>query len=274
MIDPQLNGRVALVTGANQGIGAAIAKALAAQGASVFITYLRLGVDDPGVKATPLTAYGEARARDASAVVRVIEAAGGRAASSEADLADPTTPAALFDRAEATFGPVDILVNNADAWVGDSFVQDGVSSLGVGVVPVTKETYEHSFAVNVRAAAMLIVEFASRHRKRGATWGRIIGLTSGGPGGFPEQVSYGASKAALDNYTQAAAKELGQFGITANLLYPPATDTGWITEETARRIRANSPLRHVGMPEEVAEVAVFLASHQARFITGQIVRMS
>jgi 3-oxoacyl-[acyl-carrier protein] reductase len=83
------------------------------------------------------------------------------------------------------------------------------------------------------------------------------------------EVSYGASKAALESYTTAAALELGRFGVTANVLCPPATDTGWINAAAAEQIRAEGPLYHIGQPEEVAELVVFLASHQARFVTGQ-----
>ena len=276
MIDPGLQGRVALITGANQGIGAAAARALAAQGAGVFITYLRLGPDDAGVRAmqpTGLTAYAEARARTADAVVEGIVRAGGRAASWEADLADPAAPAALFDRAEAALGPVDILINNADAWAGDTFLPDAADRFGRRLTPVTAATHDHHFRVNSRAGALLIAEFDRRRRERGASWGRIVSLTTGGAGGFPEEVSYGASKNALESYTMAAAWELGPFGITANVLCPPATDTGWLTPEAAAAIAQSSPLRHVGTPEEVAEVIVFLASHQARFITGQRITM-
>jgi 3-oxoacyl-[acyl-carrier protein] reductase len=101
-----------------------------------------------------------------------------------------------------------------------------------------------------------------------------IGLTSGGQGGFPEEVSYGAAKAAQENYTMAAAQELGRYGITANMVYPPVTDTGWVTPTVREQAIAGSPLRHVAHPDEVAEVIVLLASHQARHITGQVVRMS
>jgi 3-oxoacyl-[acyl-carrier protein] reductase len=120
--------------------------------------------------------------------------------------------------------------------------------------------------VDARAPALLIAEFARRHIRRGASWGRIIGLTSGGQGGFPEEVSYGAAKAAQESYTMAAAQELGRYGVTANMVHPPVTDTGWVTPE----VRAQAA---VAQPDEVAEVIVLLASYQARHITGQVVRM-
>src|SRR5204862_421150 len=82
-------------------------------------------------------------------------------------------------------------------------------------------------------------------------------------------VSYGASKNALESYTMAAAWELGPFGITANVVCPPATDTGWITPKVTAEVIRSSPLGHVGQPEEVAELVVLLASHQARFVTAR-----
>ncbi|MDQ3703469.1 MAG: SDR family oxidoreductase [Chloroflexota bacterium] len=275
MIDPQLEGRVALVTGANQGIGAAMARALAAQGTGVFVTYLRLAESDPGVRAMQATAaatagaYAAARARTADDVIGEIVRAGGRADAWEADLRVPGVIGELFDRAEAALGPVDVLVNNADAWAGDTFLASATDHLGRRLTPVSAATHDHHFAVNSRATALLIAEFARRHQERGASWGRIVSLTTGGAAGFPQEVSYGASKNALESYTVAAAGELGHLGITANVLSPPATDTGWITPELAAEITRTSPLRHVGQPDEVAEVVVFLASHQARFITGQ-----
>src|SRR5207237_3137676 len=119
----------------------------------------------------------------------------------------------------------DILVNNASGWVPDTFGPGP----GPGHQPVTAQTWEAQFAVDARAAALLIAEFAGRHAARGATWGRIIGLTSGGELGFPSEVSYGAAKAAQTNYTMSAAAELAGLGITANMVHPPVTDTGWVT---------------------------------------------
>jgi len=274
VIDPGLGGRVALVTGANQGIGAAAAAALAAQGVAVFLTYLRLDpAEHAGESAYP-DAYGQLRARDADDVAARIRAAGGTAECMEADLADPAAPGLVFDRAEAALGPVEILVNNASSWLANTFQPGRQDRFGRGLRPVDAARHDRQFAVDARAPALLIAEFAGRHLQRGAQWGRIIGLTSGGPGGFPEEVSYGAAKAAQENYTMSAAQELGPYGITANIVYPPATDTGWVTPAVKQAVLAASPLRHVGQPDEVAEVITFLASHQARYITGQIIRMS
>jgi 3-oxoacyl-[acyl-carrier protein] reductase len=275
MIDPGLTGRVALVTGANQGIGAAAAEALAAQGAQVLLTYLRLVADDePGERAAYPAAYGELRARTADGVVQTIVAAGGEAASLEADLADPAMSSQLFDYAEATFGPVEILVNNASGWLANTFTATVTREdrFGRSLRPVDAETHDRQFAVDARAAALMIAEFARRHIERGASWGRIIGMTSRSSA-FPEEVSYGAAKAAQESYTRSAAHELGSYGVTANLVYPPATDTGWVTPQVAEAATAGSPLRHVAAPEEVAEVVVFLASHQARHVTAQVIRM-
>jgi 3-oxoacyl-[acyl-carrier protein] reductase len=275
MIDPGLAGRVALVTGANQGIGAAVAEALGAQGARVLLTYLRLSTDDEARERTAYpAAYGELRTQTADDVVQTIVEASGEAASIEADLADSAVPTQLFDHAESTFGPVEILVNNASGWLGNTFAAtvSRKDRFGRNLLPVDAETHDRQFAVDARAAALLIAEFARRHIERGASWGRIIGLTSSSSE-FPEEVSYGAAKAAQESYTRSAAHELGPFGVTANLVYPPATDTGWITPQVAEAVTTGSPLRHVATPREVAEVVVFLASNQGRYVTAQVVRM-
>ncbi|MGH2458805.1 MAG: SDR family NAD(P)-dependent oxidoreductase, partial [Chloroflexota bacterium] len=144
MIDPGLAGRVGIVTGANHGIGAATARTLAAQGVAVFVTYLRGQPPSPKADlSTPGDAlYRAKQAQDARWVVDAIVSAGGRAAAWEADLANPRTLPELFDRAEAAFGPVGVLVNNATHCVPTTFRPDG------GLTTISTELHDAHFAVN------------------------------------------------------------------------------------------------------------------------------
>jgi 3-oxoacyl-[acyl-carrier protein] reductase len=265
-----IEGRVAIVTGGNHGIGAATARVLASNGARVLLTYLRL---NDAVDAGTPAAYRANRARDASTVVAEINANGGQATAVEADLRDPATPRALFDQAEATFGPVEILVNNASSWRADSFVPRAEDRLGRGLEGVSAASASQVWEVDARGSALMIAEYSRRHIARGATWGRIIGLTSGGPLGFPEEVSYGAAKAALTNYAMSAALELGADGITSNVVYPPVTDTGWVTPGVEAFVAGNREHFHIARPEEVAEVIAFLASDHARLITANVIQL-
>jgi 3-oxoacyl-[acyl-carrier protein] reductase len=263
-------GHTAIVTGANHGIGAATAQALAARGCAVLCTFLR--VDDPDDPGTP-QAYRDHRAQDAAAVVARIRDGGGTAAAVEADLSDPAVPARLFDTAEEQFGPVDILVNNATGWLADTFAPAAADRLGRSLQPVTAGTWTRQFTVDAMAAALMISEFARRHIARQATWGRIIGLTSGGGLGFPEEVSYGAAKAAQENYTMSAALELAPFGITANMVHPPVTDTGWVTGAIREHVAASPALIHIATPGEVADVIAYLASDAAALITANVITL-
>jgi 3-oxoacyl-[acyl-carrier protein] reductase len=259
---PSLAGRVALVTGANQGIGLATAMALSERGASVALAYLRL--DIPPDSTTPEAYRAQRRQTADDAVRRIKSKKGGRAVAVELDLRDEKTPFALFDLAENDLGPVEILVNNASGWLADTFDTVTGDQFGRPSVSVSARTFDTQFGVDSRAGALLIAEFARRHIARGATWGRIISLTSGGRDGFPGEVSYGAAKAALESYTMSAAFELAAYGVTANIVHPPVTDTGWLNDE----VRAVVPASQIARPEDVAEVIAYLASDGARRITA------
>ena len=260
----------AIVTGANHGIGAATAVALAERGCAVLCSFLRVQDSfDPGIPQE----YRDHRAGTADAVVTQIRAKGGRAAAIEADLSDPATPAALFDAAENELGPVDILVNNATGWLADTFRPATADRIGRSLQPVTAASWTQQFSVDAMAPALLIGEFARRHVARGATWGRIIGLTSGGALGFPEEVSYGAAKAAQENYTMSAGLELAEFGVTANMVHPPVTDTGWVTDAVREFVDSSRSLIHVVSPADVAAVIAYLASDEARLITANVITL-
>lgn len=248
-----IEGRVAIVTGANHGLGAATAEAVAGHGASVLLSYLR--VHDPAADGAP-EAYRVNRAQDAARVVRSIRDAGGQAEAIEGDLRDSATPAKLFDAAEAAFGPVEILVNNATGRRPDTFKPAELDRLGRPLQPLSASTATQLLEVDARGSALMIADFARRHVARRGDWGRIIGLTSGGSLGFPEEVSYGAAKAALENYAMSAALELGGYGITPNVVHPPVTDTGWVTGAVREFVAGSSEHFHVARPEDVAEVSL------------------
>lgn len=286
MINPQLENKVAIVTGANNpiGIGAAIAKGLAAQGVIVFLTYKRLHdaalSDEPATEAG-LAMYAKERIKDASEVVQAIRDSGGICEAQELDLSDPESIPALFDTVEATFGHVDIVVNNAAHWEPSTFIPSGeeltnkfsVSWRQSTVQPFAPDIHDRTFAVNARATAHMMTEFARRHILHEAKWGRIINISTDASYSFPSETTYGASKHALESYSRTAASELGQFGITVNIISPGPIQTGYINPEMEKVISQNTPLRRVGYPDDIADVAVFLASQQAKWVTGQLIHV-
>jgi len=231
-----------------------------------------LRLDDPRDPGIP-QAYRDHRAGDAAQVVAGITARGGRAVAVEADLSDPEAPARLFDAAEERLGPVDILVNNATGWLADTFAAHGTDRAGRSLRQVSAQTWARQFSVDAMGAALLIAQFARRHMARQGTWGRVIGLTSAGELGFPEEVSYGAAKAAQVSYTMSAAAELAPFGVTANMVHPPVTDTGWVTGAVRELVAGSPVLFHVAAPGEVAAVIAWLASDEAALVTGNVITL-
>lgn len=286
MIDTKLKNKVIIITGANNphGIGAGVAKAFVAQGAKVFLHYFRSDnkvslsnkAESNDIGSPGKAFYYAQRAKPPDEVLQSIYDIGGQAHAWEADLSDSTVIPRLFDEAEKAFGQVDILVNNAAHWEADTFIPIN-NELRNNLVElwtdrpgsITAESLDRLFAVNTRAVALMMNEFVRRHIERGADWGRIINVSTDGAYCFPSEISYGASKLALEGYTRSAAVELGQFGITVNTVSLGPIQTGWITSELEKQILPSIPLGRIGNPEDVADVIVFLASDQARWVTGQ-----
>ena len=130
---------------------------------------------------------------------------------------------------------------------------------------MTPESHDRHFAVNSRAVALLMAEFARRHAGRGSAWGRIINVSTDGASGFSGEISYGASKHAMESYSRASASELRRLGITVNVVSPGPIQTGYIAPALEQQLDG-----YVGQPAEIADVIVFLASRQARWLTGQL----
>jgi 3-oxoacyl-[acyl-carrier protein] reductase len=287
MIDSGLTGRVAIVTGANHGIGAAIAIALAAEGARLLVTYLRQTPDLYGETAesardasVPGRAfYCREIGQSAARVVRAVRAQGAECLEWEADLAEPATIPALFERAETAWGQVDIVVNNAafdspDTFLPESRLADTPFFAGEYKLSLlSARTHDAHFAVNSRAVALMMAEYARRYVARDGTWGRIINITTDGAHCHPANVSYGASKLAIESFSRAAAAELGPYGVTVNVVSPGAVQTGWIPAELEREIAETYPVRRIGRPEDIAAAVVFFASRQADWITGQVLQV-
>jgi 3-oxoacyl-[acyl-carrier protein] reductase len=176
----------------------------------------------------------------------------------------------LFNVCEDQLGPVDVLINNHTYCVMETFDPALVREEGFEIRLITAAGIDAHFAVNTRAYALMMSEYLQRYLKRNARWGRIVNVSTDAAHAHEVNVSYAASKHAIESYSRSAAAEMGKYGITVNIVAPGPTQTGYMTPEQEVEWGASAPLRRVGRPEDIADVIVFLASEQARWLTGQL----
>ena len=265
MADYGLKDKVAIITGANnpQGIGAATAVALAREGAKVVLTYKRVPreYDEGKVGENGVDRYYRANAGDASETESQLRELNAQYLILEKDISDEAQVREIFDAAIERFGRVDILVNNAAT--DDETGKDTIEA-------ITRDVIDDTFAVNVRGSLMMTAEFV----RRCGGYGRIINLSTDSAQVFAGQITYGASKATLEALTRSVAMEVGKYGITVNCVAPGPTQTGWIDEELEKAVLPLIPMGKLIQPEDIANTIVFLASEQARMITGQVIKVS
>jgi 3-oxoacyl-[acyl-carrier protein] reductase len=239
-----LQGKVALVTGASKGIGAAIARELASRGAAVAVNYA-------GSKA------------GAEKVVAEIEAAGGKAIAVQANLADPDAIGPLIDTVAKKLGPISILVNNA-----------GVYEFAP-VEAVTREHFYKLFSVNV-LGLLLTTQAALQHFN--PQGGSIINIGSVASDGISAATVYSGTKGAVDSITTSLAQELGARKIRVNAINPGMIETegvqaaGFLGTDFHKEAVARTPLGRIGQPGDVATIAAFLASDDATWVNGQLIQ--
>ena len=265
MVDYGLKGRVALITGANnpQGIGATTALAFAREGAKVALVYKRIPrtYDKQKTDRNGVDRYYEANAGNADAVESKLKEMGADYLVIESDITNEVTVKDIYAAVLERYGRIDVLVNNAAD--GD---MDGLDT----IEKITQSVIDDTFAVNVRGSIMMMKAFVAHC----GDYGRIINLSTDASQVFAGQIAYGASKATLEALTRSIALEVAQYGITVNCVAPGPTQTGWIDDELEKAVVPIIPMGQLIQPEDIAETILFLASDQARMLTGQVIKVS
>ena len=265
MINYGLKNRVALITGANnpQGIGATTALAFAREGAKVVLVYKKIfrPFDKNKTDKNGTDRYFEANAGNADIVESKLKGINADYIILESDISNEDDVKAIYSTVMERYERIDILVNNAAE--GD---MDGLDT----IEKITPNVIDDTFAVNVRGSIMMTREMIN-HR---GDYGRIINLSTDASQVFAGQITYGASKATLEALTRSIALEVAKYGITVNCVASGPTQTGWIDEDLEKAVLPIIPMNQLIEPEDIAETILFLASEQARMITGQVIKVS
>ena len=265
MVDYGLKDRVALITGANnpQGIGVATALAFAREGAKVALVYKKVSRPFDANKADKngVDRYYQANAGNADIVESRLKEMGADYLILESDISDEPAVKGIYSAVLERFGRIDILVNNAAA--DDETGADTIEKL-------TRNVIDDTFAVNVRGSLLMMKEFVNHH----GDYGRIINISTDAAQVFAGQITYGASKATLEALTRSVALEVGKYGITVNCVAPGPTQTGWIDADLEKAVVPLIPMGKLILPEDIAQTILFLASEQAKMLTGQVIKVS
>ena len=265
MVDYGLKDRVALITGANnpQGIGAATALAFAREGVKVALVYKKVSrpFDANKTDKNGVNRYYQANAGNADVVESRLKEMGADYLILESDISDALAVKEIYCEVLERFGRVDILVNNAAA--DDETGADTIEK-------ITQNVIDDTFAVNVRGSLLMMREFVNHH----GDYGRIINISTDAAQVFAGQVTYGASKATLEALTRSVALEVGKYGITVNCVAPGPTQTGWIDADLEKAVVPLIPMGKLIQPEDIAQTILFLASGQAKMLTGQVIKVS
>lgn len=265
MADYGLKNRVALITGANnpQGIGAATALAFAREGAKVALVYKKVfrPFDKDKADKNGADRYYQANAGNADIVENKLKEMNADYIIIESDISNEDAVKDIYSKVLDKYGRIDILVNNAATDDENGF--DTIEK-------ITQKVIDDTFAVNVRGSILMMRELINNR----GDYGRIINISTDASQVFAGQITYGASKATLEALTRSVALEVGKYGITVNCVAPGPTQTGWIDEDLEKAVIPLIPMGKLIQPQDIAETIVFLASEQARMITGQVIKVS